>query len=1341
MNLSLGASDLSVLCEDGERVLCRGWRADGDGARTAVLAVVSAAELATPGFVDRLAHEYALKDELDSGSAARPLALVREHGRTMLLLEDPGGDPLDRLLGRPMEIGRFLRFATGLSTALRHVHERGLIHKDIKPANVLVDLASSHVWLTGFGIASHLPRERQSPGPPELVAGTLAYMAPEQTGRMNRSIDSRSDLYSFGITLYEMLTGALPFMASDPMEWVHCHIARRPLPPVERLKDLPVSVSAIVSKLLAKTAEERYQTAAGVESDLRRCLAQWELEGRIEEFPLCEHDTSDRLLVPEKLYGREREIETLLAAFDRVVTSGRLELVLVSGYSGIGKSAVVNELHKALVPPRGLFASGKFDQYRRDIPYATLAQAFRSLIRRLLGKSEAELQHWRDRFKQALDPNGLLIVDLVPELKLIIGAQPSVPELAPQDAQNRFQLVFRRFIEVFARPEHPLALFLDDLQWLDAATLDLIEHLLTHAEVRHLLLVGAYRDNEVSPYHSLLRTLGTIRKAGGRIQEIVLAPLGLDGIGQLVADAIHSEPERARPLAKLVEEKTGGNPFFAIQFLTALAEEGLIAFDPVAQAWQWDIGRIRARRYTDNVVDLMTGKLKRLSATTEDALKKLACLGNVADIATLALVHGKTEDAMHSALQEAVRAGLVFREDRTYRFLHDRIQQAAYSLIPDEQRADLHLSIGRALLASMTADELTEHLFDVANQFNRGAARPIDRDEKPQVAAIDLRAGRKAKASAAFESACVYLASGMALLDERDWSSQYELMFSLRLERAECEFLAGNFDTAEQLIVELLQRGTSKVDQAAVYHLKILLHTVKSENAQAVASALTGLRLFGIDIPAHPTWEQVQAEYETVWQLLKGRPIESLIDLPLMTDPEQQAAMQVLSTLLGHAYFTDFHLSCLLACRMVNISTQHGMCGASAHAYGHWGIVLGPVFHRYREGYRSAKLACDLVEKHGFIAYRAKAYRSMGIAALWTQPITTAIDFNRAAVRAASETGDLTYACYSVDRSVLILLLRNDPLDAVWRESERGLDFVRKAGYGGIADSIVSQQRFIATMQGRTATFSTFSDSQFDEAAFEAQLTADRTALTICWYWILKLKARFLSGDYVEALAAANKAKALLWIAAAHIHLLEYFYYTALTVAALYENGSADERSGWCDLLTAHGERLREWADNYPPTFGDKHALVAAEIARLEGRDADAMRLYEQAIRSAREHGFVQNEGLAYEVAARFYNARGCRDIANALSPERQVLLSPLGRRRQGAAARSALSAFDRSGRASSHGDHWLPDPAARCRERRQSLSGGVQRDRLAEADRAADDDRARECRRGSRPSDTAGRG
>ena len=514
----------------------------------------------------------------------------------------------------------------------------------------------------------------------------------------------------------------------------------------------------------------------------------------------------------------------------------------MSGYSGIGKSSVVHELHKVLVPPRGLFASGKFDQYKRDIPYATLAQAFQSLVRPLLGQSEATLGRWRDALREALGPNGQLIVDLVPELELVIGTQPPVPDLPPQDAKHRFQMVFRRFLGVFARTEHPLALFLDDLQWLDAATLDLLEHLVTHAEVRHLLLVGAYRDNEVGPAHPLLRTLEAIRKAGARVQEIVLAPLGLDDVGRLVADALHCEPERARPLAQLVHEKTGGNPFFAIQFFTALAEEGLLAFDPVAPAWQWDMDRIRAKSYTDNVVDLMAGKLKRFSATTQEALKQLACLGNVAEIATLALVHGATEEAMHAALWEAVHAGLVFHQDSAYKFLHDRIQQAAYSLIPDEHRADVHLRIGRVLLASMTADELAEHLFDVANQLNRGAARLIDRDEKAQVATIDLRAGRKAKASAAYASARAYFSAGMALLDERDWGSQYELTFSLWLERAECEFLTGNFDKAEQLIGELLQRGASKVDQAAVYHLKVLFHIVKSENPQAVDSAL--------DVPA-----------------------------------------------------------------------------------------------------------------------------------------------------------------------------------------------------------------------------------------------------------------------------------------------------------------------------------------------------------------------------------------------------------------------------------------------------------------------------------------------------------
>jgi len=1229
---------------EGEVTLYRG---SGDGLNP-ILLVAPAGELTARESLERLEHEYALRAVLDPDWAARPVALAPRDGRMTLVLEDPGGEPLDRLLSGPMKLMQFLRIAISLAAALRRMHEQGLIHKDIKPANVLVDMASGHAWLTGFGIASRLPREHRVPEPPEVIAGTLAYMAPEQTGRMNRSVDSRSDLYALGVTFYEMLTGTLPFSAADPMEWVHCHIARQPVPPEERLAGIPAPLSAIVMKLLAKTAEDRYQTAAGLLIDLRKCLVDWEATGRIEPFPLGGEDASGRLLIPECLYGREREIDTLLAAFDRVVAQGTPGLVLVSGFSGIGKSSVVNELHKALVPPRGLFASGKFDQYKRDIPYATLAQAFQSLVRPLLGQSEVEIGRWRDALCEALGPNGQLIMNLVPELELVIGKQSPVPELPPQDAQRRFQMVFRCFLGVFARKEHPLALFLDDLQWLDTATLDLLEHLITHSEVRNLLVVGAYRDNEVGPAHPLLRTLEAIRKTDARVHEIVLAPLGLDDVGWLIADALHCDLERARPLTQLVHEKTGGNPFFAIQFFTELAEGGLLAFDPVAAVWQWDIERIRAKNYTDNVVDFMAGKLRRFSATTQEALKQLACLGNVAEVATLALVHGETEEAMHAALWEAVRAGLVFHQESSYKFLHDRIQQAAYSLVPDEHRADIHLHIGRVLLAKMTADQLGEHLFDVANQFNRGAARLIDRDEKTQVATIDLRAGRKAKASAAYASARVYLADGMALLDETYWAGQYELMFSLRLESATCAFLTGEFDRAEQLLAELLQRGASNVDLAAVYHLKVLLHNMRSENRLAVDSALTCLRLFGIDLPAHPTLEQVRAEYETVRQTLDGRPIESLIDLPLMTHPEMQTAMQVLSALIAPAAFSDFHSFCVLAFRMLNLSIQHGTSGASAHGCTVLGFVLGPVFQRYPEGFRFAKLGCDLVEKHGFLAYRARVLDATGINAFWTQPMATAIDFIRASLRTAIETGDLTYACYAMYHVVTLLLLRNDPLDAVWRESEIALDFVHKTKFRDMEDTIVPQQRFIANMQGRTATLSTFNDAQFDEAAFEAQLTGGRMPTMICWYWIMKAKARFLSGDYAEALAAADKAKPLLWSSPAHFPLLDYFYYAALTLTALYQNAPADTQSAWRERLKSYQEQLREWAENYPPTFGDKHALVSAEIARIEGRELDAERLYEEAIGSAREHAFVQNEALAHEVAARFYASRGFETFAHA---------------------------------------------------------------------------------------------
>ena len=606
-------------------------------------------------------------------------------------------------------------------------------------------------------------------------------------------------------------------------------------------------------KLLAKTAEERYQTAAGAEIDFRRCLAEWETHGRVDEFALGEYDVPDRLLIPEKLYGRVREIDTLLTSFDRVVASGNPELVLVSGYSGIGKSSVVNELHKAQVPSRGLFASGKFDQYKRDIPYSILAKAFQGLIRPLLGKSDAELSRWRDAVREALNPNGQLIVDLVPELALILGEQPPVSELSPQDAQRRFKLVFRRFIGVFARPEHPLALFLDDLQWLDAATLDLIEDLLTQPDVQYLVLIGAYRDNEVNASHPLMRKLEAIRRAGALVQEITLAPLAKEDLEGLIADSLRCAPDRVEPLALLVHEKTGGNPFFAIQFISALAEEGLLNFDHGSGRWSWDLGRIHAKGYTDNVVDLMVGKLNRLPVETQKTLKEFACLGNSAEVATLSIIHGTSEEEVHSDLWEALRLGFIVRLEGSYQFSHDRVQEAAYLLIPEELRAEAHLRIGRQLYASMTPEEIAENIFRVVNQLNAGAALITERTEKERVAELNLAAGQKTKASAAYALACNYFALGMAMAGRSGWKRRYDLALGLWLERAECEFLTGNIETAERLISEVLQKARSKLDTAAAYRLWVQLCVFKTQNGQAVDIALECLGLFGIEMPPHPT--------------------------------------------------------------------------------------------------------------------------------------------------------------------------------------------------------------------------------------------------------------------------------------------------------------------------------------------------------------------------------------------------------------------------------------------------------------------------------------------------------
>ncbi|WP_437978982.1 AAA family ATPase [Sorangium sp. So ce295] len=1268
MDVSAPSYLVTATLHEGQRTrLLRAVRsADG---RPVVLKVLDPRR-SRPKDVERLKHEYAIGKLLDHEAVVAPLALETHEGLPALVLEDFGGEPLDHLIGAPMAVERFLELAVRIAACVAAIHERDILHKDLKPQNILVNTATGQVKLADFGLASRSSRELPPAGPARLVEGSLPYLSPEQTGRMNRGIDGRADLYALGVTFHEMLTGRLPFEAKDPLEWVHCHVARLPPAPSTLVPELPEVLSTLVLKLLAKMPEDRYQTARGLKHDLERCLSQLRATDQIAPFPLGERDVSGRFQIPRKLYGRESDAAALLCAFDRVVATGSPELVVVSGYSGIGKSSLVHELYRPIVRERALFLSGKFDQYRRDIPYSTLVQAFRELVLEILAESEERIAVFRRRLLGALGSNGQLIVDVIPHVELVIGRQPPVPELPPAEAQNRFRVVLRHFIGVFARKEHPLAIFLDDLQWTDSASLGLLRDLLTHPETHHLLVIGAYRDNEVSPSHPLMVAIEEVRKEGARISDIALGPLSREHLAALASDALHCSREDAAPLSDLVHEKTGGNPFFAIQFLSALHEERLIAFDEDAEAFRWDVARIRGKGFTDNVVDLMVGKLARLSPSAQRALQQLACLGNTAEVALLAMVRGRTEQDAHADLREAVSAGLVQRLPGSYKFIHDRVQEAAYSLIPEGERAEAHLAIGRLLAARTAPEELEEKIFEIVNQLDRGAPLITSREERERGARLNLVAGRRAMASAAFASALTYLVAGAAFLEPEDdrWERQYELAFALELRRAECEYLTGELGAAEERLSTLSRRAGSLVDAAAVACVRVDLYTTLDRSELAVEICLEVLGRLGVAWSPHPTQDEVQKEYERMWAQLGRRPIEALVGLPPMTDPVIRAIMDILTWGQAPALFTDQRLHSLVVGRMVNLSLEHGNSDGSCFGYVHVGVVLGSRFGDYRAGYRFGKLGLDLVDKHGLGRFKARVYLDFGVLVNpWTRHVRTSIELLRRVFDMASETGDLTFAAFARNASLVLLIAKAEPLGDVQREAESALAFVRKARFGLIIDCVIAQLQLIRCLRGLTPSFSSFNDVSFDEARFEQHLESDpRLSVAATWYWICRLQAHFHAGDYAAALAVATKVERLLWAVQSFFYVTDYHFYGALARAARCEVAPAspesnDERRRHLAALAAHHAQLEVWASSCPENFGGRAALIGAEIARLEGRALDAELLYEAAIRAARENGFVHGEALAYEVASRFYRARGFDLVADTYLREARACYTRWG--------------------------------------------------------------------------------
>ncbi|WP_438024890.1 AAA family ATPase [Sorangium sp. So ce233] len=1232
---------LEPLWEDGEVVLSRGLRrSDGAPILTAI------------GPIARLEHELALRHAIEPSWGAQPLGLARAVGRLALVLSDPGGEILARLVGRAWETTAFLRVAIGLGIALDRVHDRGITHKDLKPANILVDVRAGAVWLTGFGSASLSLREQQNAG--ALVpAGTLAYVAPEQTGRMNRSVDARSDLYSFGVTLYQLLTGVLPFSTTGPAELLHGHLAREPRPPHELVPAIPLPISAIVTKLLAKTPEDRYQSARGVLTDLRRCLAEWESFGRVEPFRLGAQDVSRRLRVPEKLYGREREIHELLAIFGRVVSAGAKELVLVTGYPGAGKSSLVNELRRVLLPARALFASGKADESTRDVPYASVAQGLRTVVRAILAQSEGEVVRWRESLQRALGPNGKLIVDLVPELALVIGEQAPVAELPPEEANNRFYAVFRRFLGIFATAEHPFVLFLDDLQWGDEATLALLEHVIRQDDVKHLLVVGAYRDQEVGAGHPLARALERMTAAGATLREIAVPPLQVQDVEKIFGGALGCSREHVRPLARLVYEKTSGNPFFAIQFVSALYDDALISVDPGSGSWTWDVARIQAQNFTDNVIELMMTRFGGLPTATCEALKDLACLGRTASARTLEDVHG---EHIHAALAEAIRSGLVYQLDGAYSFLHDHVREASYALLSEAERPVAHRRIARRLLASTPSERREEAVFDIVNQYNGGSSLVVEDDERLLLAELNLLAGGRAKAASAYAQALKYLTQGRALLPADSWQRCPALAFPIELAVAECEWLSGANDSAEARLSRLASHVTDPVDLAAIVCVQIHLYTTTDRFDRVVPIGRDYLRGVGIVLPAAPTDDEVRAQYQDMRARMGERSIESLLDLPRMTDPQRRAVIDVLSLLATPVYFVDKNLYALLIIHIVLLSLEYGNTDGSALAFSLLPSMIGPRFAAYRDSYRFGQLSADLVEKRGFDRYAARVLMVFATHVIsWTSHLRASHSITKRACETALESGD-PYGAYCAGFAITYLLAAGAPLAEVLSEAESALGVARQAGSAFAMELIGAQLDLIRTL--RAPLGGDGAPAADDERPFSDQY--DSGALLAVFRWIRELQGCFHRERYDEAVALAARARERMDVAARFYEEAEFHLYSALAHAAV-RDGSAD--GGHVERVAAHHAQLVAWAEDSPQTFGCQAAMVEAELARLQGRELAAERMYEQAIRLAREDGFVQFEAVANELAGRFYERRGFAMIAAAYTREAQDLYDRWGAR------------------------------------------------------------------------------
>jgi predicted ATPase/class 3 adenylate cyclase len=1271
MSIVISGYQVKETLNTGERtVIYRGVR---ELDQQPVILKVLKEQYPSPKRIAWFKREYELLRRLNLDGVVKAHDFLVYQNRLVITLEDFDGQSLSHLIKlRPLRMTEFLPVAIKIVETLGEIHQRQIIHKDLNPANIVFNPKTGIVKLIDFGISTDLSREQAALNLSKELKGTLAYISPEQTGRMNRIVDYRSDFYSLGATFYELLTEQLPFPTNDTMELVHAHIAKPPQPLYERKLSVPQPLSDIVLKLMAKNAEDRYQSVFGLKKDLVECWDQWRATGRIDSFIIGQTDVSSRFQMPQKLYGREPEIGMLLAAFDRVCApTGGAEMILVAGYSGIGKTVLVQEVHKPMTKQRGYFIAGKFDQLQRDIPYASLTQAFQSLIRQLLTESEEEIVVWKHKLLNALGTNAQVIIDVIPDLQRIIGAQPAVPQLGPVESQNRFNLTFQNFIQIFTRPEHPLILFVDDLQWTDTASLKLLQQLVTSLKNQTLFVIGAYRDNEVWEAHPLMVTLADIKKGGGIVNTITLAPLDLPTVNQIVADAVHTSLEKAQPLTNLVYAKTQGNPFFFSEFLKSLSDEGLLTFDVHLGTWQWDLAQIEKQDFTDNVVDLMTNKVQRLPAATQQVLKLAACIGNQFDLQTLAIVNQKSLQETASDLWQGLFEGLILPldedykvfsvdlqglgdlEDLTanYRFAHDRVQQAVYSLIPDDHKQKVHLDVGQLLLKDATQkNQREQRIFDIVRQLNEGQKLLTQQREQEELAELNLLAGKKAKASAAFKPAYLYLQTGVNLLGPAGWQRRYHQALELHEEAAETAYLSGDFDTMEQLKETVLKKATDKMHKVRVYQIKVQAEIAKNQPVVGINAAREALALFGIDIPAKPTPAEANEALAQTKARWEQRGIDDLVNLPKMTDPAQLAVARLLQKLYFVSYVVDPLLYQVVVSKLVSLSIDYGNDPPSSpEGYIQYALILcglGDI----ENGYKSGKLAEQLVQNFGKEAITSAATVGCifnGAVRVWVEHLRETRQPLLEAYQIGMNTGNLMFATLCLSFYANHLYWLGLELAEVEREIAKYNEVLHNLKQEMFIDILDVYQQSALNLMGKAATetphlFVGNIYNEGDDTGGRRKIHLDtNNYYSLAHLYLNKVVMSYLFEQNTLAVEHAHTCgktgKNYIGNVQGQGSVPVFNFYDSLAKLAVYHTVPKEEQSQILAQVAANQVQMKMWADHAPANYRHKYELVDAEVSRVSGQDWETRDKYDEAITHAVANEYLQDEALANELAAKFY--------------------------------------------------------------------------------------------------------